>query len=357
MIPIFWRYLLQHYFKVLFLVIVAFIAILLVSRLQEIATFATIGASPWLITRFVLYQIPYILPIAIPISALLSSIILFQRLSHTQEITALRAGSISLRHILSPLLIAASLLSLLNFYISSELATSSHLATRQMAFELSSVNPLVLLQNSKIGLLKGAYVEMEPERTGEKVSDLLIALQHPSTHRLALLLAESAEMQGRTLHSDGVTLISTTPGQEVIVEREVSAESPASEMALLLRRKGWKIAADHLTFSLLRVRAKDPAKGGAKCYTEMVRRIALGLAPLTFTLMGMAFGLEISRRPSKRGIVAATALSALSLIAFFAAKEFDHLFLLAASLFLLPHVLIAGASLRSLRRLSRGIEG
>ncbi|MCE5316519.1 MAG: LptF/LptG family permease, partial [Parachlamydia sp.] len=134
--PVLWRYLLGHYLKVLLLCVVTFIAILLTTRLDEIAHFATMGPEGLAIIAFALHQIPYILPIAIPISCLISAMLLMQRLSQTHELTALRAAGLSFYNILCPLLIAAAALSIANFYIVSELSTHSHLTTGKLKNEL-----------------------------------------------------------------------------------------------------------------------------------------------------------------------------------------------------------------------------
>lgn len=97
--PIVWRYLLSHYLKVLVLCVTAFIAVLLTTRLDEIAHFASMGPEGFYIILYTLYQIPYILPIAIPISCLISSILLIQRLSRSHELTALRASGMGLKTI------------------------------------------------------------------------------------------------------------------------------------------------------------------------------------------------------------------------------------------------------------------
>src|SRR3972149_1219366 len=130
--PIFWRYLLKSYFKVLGLSLSIFIAILLVTKLREIAEFASCSSGPSSIILFTLYQIPQILPFAISISALISSVILFQRLSQTSELTAIRANGLSLNAILSPLFFASLFLSFLNFYVASELAPRSYFKSKEI---------------------------------------------------------------------------------------------------------------------------------------------------------------------------------------------------------------------------------
>ncbi len=363
--PIFARYLLSNYLKVLLLAVISFIAILLVSRLEEIAHFATIGAPVSYLALFILYQIPYILPIAIPISCLISAMILYQRLSQTHELTALRAGGFSLKQIIAPVLIAGALLSVVSFYITSELATSSHLATRKMVYDLTSENPLILLQSAKIAKLKGSYVQMDPVHNGRSAKDLLIALNNKG--RINLCLAKKVKMEDGDLKGEQVSLLSSIPAaaaDHLIIENQERLTAPAPEFARLLRKQGWKIANDHLKFSLLRVREKMLKEEGvgkakqnlAKCHSEIVRRFSLGIAAFTFTLMGVSFGMEISRNRTKKGILLVLFLTALTLITFFVGKEFDHLVWVASAFFLLPHTLIALLSLWSLSRVSRGIE-
>jgi len=120
--PILWRYLLRGYFQIFLLCVTAFICVLLVMRLEEIARFASLGA-PWTkVLVFAFYQIPYILPLAVPVSCLIACSLLFQKMSHSHELTALRSSGCSLRKIIVPLLFASGLLALFNIVLSCELA-------------------------------------------------------------------------------------------------------------------------------------------------------------------------------------------------------------------------------------------
>jgi lipopolysaccharide export system permease protein len=368
--PIFSWYLLKNYLKVLLLSLISFIAILLVSRLEEIAQFAVMGAKPTYLALFSLYQIPYILPIAIPISCLISAMIVFQRLSQTHELTALRSCGIALQRIMTPILVAGAFLSIGTFYITSEMATSSHLATRKMVHDLCSVNPLLLLQSAKIARLQDAFVQMEPIRNGESAKDLVIALNNGAGERLNLCLVKQIEMEEEKLLAHQVSLISSSPTgksfDHLIIENQQLMSSSAPEFAKLLRKSGWKVANDHLKFSLLRIRTqmlqqnlshdKHLLRSIKKCHSEIVRRISSGIATFTFTLMGASFGMEIGRNQKKRGIFAVLLLSVICLIAFCVGKTFDSFFWIASLLFLLPHALITLASIWTVKRINQGIE-
>jgi lipopolysaccharide export system permease protein len=188
-LPILWRYLLAQYLKVLCLCTFSFVAILLTTRLDDIAHFASLGSQGLIILQFTLYQIPYILPIALPISCLISTVILIQRLSSTHELTAMRASGLPLKDILAPILLAAAILSIFNFYVVSELATKSHLETSLLKNELRSVNPLLLLHNKHLMKLKGFYFDTTgASRMGETASDVILAMPNKKNQSINVIL-------------------------------------------------------------------------------------------------------------------------------------------------------------------------
>ncbi len=368
--PIFWRTLLAQYLKVLLLSSLSFVTLLLVSRLKEIAEIASLGAAWKIVFLFALYQIPTILPIALPLSAFISAMLLFQRLSETHELTAFRALGISLNEVLRPLLVAGAFLGLLNFYIASEISTATHLQTRKVAYELTSVNPLLLLQNAKMAKFKGAFLQLDPEKQGQSAKNLVVALANTPTNNLNLLLAKRVKLKNDDLVAENVTLVSSIPSKKnhgcdsLIIENQREAKSRAVEFANLLRKGNLRVANDHLKMGLLRARLKDYAKkeqsffekNVQKCYSEIMRRLSLAIAPFAFTLLGASFGIKISREGVKKGLFVAIALVALSLVAFFVGKACDHTFWLATLFFLTPSLVIVFSSLAMLKRVTKGIE-
>lgn len=381
--PILWRYLLSHYFKVLILCVVSFIAILLTTRLDEIAHFVTLGPSPFFIFLFILYQIPYILPIAFPIAALISAILLIQRLSRTHELTACRAAGIGLGTILAPILIAAGFLSLANFYIVSELSTQSHLSSGLIKNELRSVNPLLLLHNKHLMKMKGIFFNtLGPSKLGETANSVIIAMPDKVHHRINLMVAEGLQASPTTFSGHEVTLLSSsdkhdsTKGNKFIVENMEEITTTLEDFGQLMQKKVWNLNNDHLKMPFLlnklaeekqvlqQAKANQVSLASQKeikrkinrIYTEMQRRISVAMAVFTFTLMGAAFGLSISRRQSSRGLFIVIALAAFYLISFFVAKGIDHLFEAASVLYLLPHLIIIVLSIHVIRKIGKGIE-
>lgn len=381
--PIVWRYLLGQYTKVFFLCLISFVAILVTTRLDEIAHFATLGSEGLLILWFTLHQIPYILPIAIPISSLISVIILVQRLSQSHEMTAFRACGLSLHEVLTPILIAGFFVAAGNFYVVSELATQSHLATGITKMELRSVNPLLLLHNKHLMRLKGVYSDTQGHsRIGEYAGDIIIAMPNKHNSSINLIVAKSFKASPTTFTGEHVTILtplsseSSLQQDQLMIENMQGMETSIKDFSQILQKKVWTLNNDHLRLALLRARLQDLKswkdqtaktesnastlkqinRNISRSYTELIRRISISLAAFTFTLMGASFGISISRNRSNRSIFYIVGLAAMYIVAFFAAKGLDHHFLTATLLYIVPHIIIVVFSILMLSRVSRGIE-
>lgn len=381
--PIVWRYLLGQYLKVFLLCLISFIAILLTTRLDEIAHFATLGSEGLMILWFTLHQIPYLLPIAIPISSLISTIILVQRLSQTHEMTAFRACGLSLREVLTPILISGLFIAAVNFYIVSELATQSHLVTSLTKMELRSVNPLLLLHNKHLMRLKGAYSDtLGNSKIGEFAGDIIIAMPNKHNSSINLIVAKNLQADPLNFHGKNLTLITpmnpinTPKGDQLMVENMQSMHTAIKDFSQILQKKVWTLNNDHLRLGLLRARIldyerrikeaqahddnevtlKQLKRSMNRGYAEIFRRLSISIAVFTFTFMGAAFGINIGRHGTNRGIVYVVGLASLYIVAFFSAKALENQLVTASLLYFIPHVIIITLSLYMLTRLSKGIE-
>lgn len=379
---IIWRYLLTHYIKVLSLSAIAFIAILLTSRLDDIAHFASLGAEGIYVLYFTLYQIPYILPIAIPISALISALLLIQRLSSSHELTALRASGLSLKAILAPLLIFAAYLSALNFYIVSEIATESHLVANTLKSELRQINPLLLLHNKHMMRLKGIFFDTWGEsKIGESASDAIIAVPGKGDKPMNLIIAKNLEATDTSFLASQLTYV--TPLQKgnndefdrFVVENMKKSTTPIQDFSKTLHKNIFKIKNDHLKLGLLLARIEDEKNSLNKAeglfekdsiktlqqsinrgYTEILRRFSIAFAVFTFTLMGLSFGASISRAKSNRSLIFLISLAVLYLTCFFVEQSIEYPFTVSLILYMAPHLVIIFFSWLNLSRLSKGIE-
>ncbi len=363
--PIIWRYLLRSYFQVLLLCVSAFISVLIVIRFQEIARFATSGAPKLKVLLFALLQVPYILPIAIPVSCLIAAMLLFQRLSHTHELTALRTCGFGLKTISTPLFFAGSLLTLINFTIASEVSPWCRSLAKQLIYEMVTANPLFLLQKESLIKLKSAYYDIGVLKANKYAEDVLLVVKNSSSGRMTVMSAKELSLKGELLKGQQVTFISSVdPKKEtgfdhLVIENQAEMNTKAASMSQFLQTVDWTASFEYLPLRM--ILAYDFAQKGRFSISkgaqlEISRRASISLAAFTFTMIGMAFGMQISRNRSKKGIAWAIGLAAFFLVCFIAAKSFRHSPMIATLVYLLPHPLIILISLRSLKSIREGVE-
>jgi lipopolysaccharide export system permease protein len=190
MLPILWSYILRNYFKGLFSCLSSFIAILIVSRFKEIAKFMALSGDLAKTGLFALYQIPPILPLAIPCSALVSSALLLQNMSQSQELTTMRASGFSLKKTIAPLIGASFFLSLVSFLFSATISPACTEASKEFFYKKTSKNPLILLQRQNLIKMKTSYLKMRVEKEGAELHDFMLITPLSSTERLILFTAK-----------------------------------------------------------------------------------------------------------------------------------------------------------------------
>lgn len=367
MLPLLWNYLARSYLRTFLLCVTSFVAVLIVMRLQEIARFATSGASAYKVVLFSLFQIPYILPIAIPISCLISTFILFHRLSFSQELTALRTCGLSLNYLKTPLLLIAFLISLLNFTITSELAPYCKSLSKQCIFDVVKANPLFPLQRDSLVKLKNAYYHIGSLKGSSCAQDVLLVTKNNSNNSMTIALAKELQIENTLLTGKEIAFISSVDAKKqekgfdhLIIENQGHMHTEAENLSQFLHVADWnRTNPDYLRFHELlaySVAKKGSMTGYNSTLIEMAKRVSIGFAPFTLTLLGIGFGIQIGRAPSKKGLIIASFLTALLFSCFIAAKSLHSFFLLALPIFLAPHLLIIGCALFNLRKISRGIE-
>ncbi|MEM7174717.1 MAG: LptF/LptG family permease [Chlamydiota bacterium] len=361
-----WRYLLKDYCQVLLLCIGAFIAALLTTRFQSIAELATIVPKFHLIALFILCQIPYILPIALPIAGLIAAILLIQRLSTTHELTALRTAGLSIHQIYAPLLFAALLLSLVTFLMTSEMTPRCRLYSYQIIHKAMTSNPLLLIQKPKLLKLGDSHVEMTMTHSGRCAKDFILAIKDQSKDQLRLLLAKQIAVKDHHLIGEKISLISHLPAgnahrfDHLLIENEHTMTTDATKLSELLRKSHQKVQPEHLPLiSLLHALRYNLIPGSPPFYQacfELCRRCYFTLMTFIFTLFGLSLGIQIGRQRQRRTLTLAITLPVLALISSVAAKSLANRPLLSISCYLFPLTLTLILSLHTLKKVAKGRE-
>jgi lipopolysaccharide export system permease protein len=364
--PTLWRYLLRNYFQVFFLCVSSFIAVLLVTRFQEIAKFAALAPHKTSVLYFILYQIPYILPIAIPISCLIATLILIQKMSSTHELTSLRACGLPLKSIFYPLFLASAFIGMINLHVTSELLPDCRGRSKNLIYEMTTVNPLFLLQKDTLIKIKHTFVDMKSMNAGENAKDVIFVINNQSNGRLSMMVAEKLSLEEGLLLGKNVALISSIDSKDpenfdhIIIENQKLMTTQDSTLSNFIQGTSQQIGFEQLPLRLMLSKYKTEKDSklstGPRLRTEIARRISFGLAPLTFTFIGSAFGMSIGRNQNKKRLIWAILLSSACLLSFVIGKSLKQMPFIAFLFYVLPHPCIIAFSLKSLFEISRGKE-
>jgi len=113
------RYIWSELVRIFIFTLLAFILIfLVVDVFERIDKFIDKGAAAWAIAKFFMYKIPYIVMMIIPVAVLLSALFRIGGMSRSSEITAVRAGGISIRRMFAPMFLFAALISVFALLLS-----------------------------------------------------------------------------------------------------------------------------------------------------------------------------------------------------------------------------------------------
>lgn len=380
-LPLLWRYLFLQYGKTLLLSLLGFLVILLSTRLEEAAKLISLGTSIGSVALYILYQIPYVLQIALPISTLIGALYLFQRLSANNELTAARASGIGLFELLAPLMLFSILVAVASFELFFDLSARAHLEAKKLEYSVREMQPLAILQNSRMLDSRGVKLDMKGSLVSDKhATDFIIAMSAGESGKTTLILAKKVASDNDTLHGEDTTLITTKEPQDgavlddLIIENTKQNATSLAEIALVANKhRMWKAGNDLLSLPLLMAKRKElqaraelkmlkekspktPIRKIRKIDAELVRRFSLALSIVTFTLAGSAFGCTLGRMHKRRRFVYVVALTSLFLVCYLAAKGLEEKPLTAIILYLAPHGILVAASLKRLSDIQRGVE-
>jgi lipopolysaccharide export system permease protein len=137
------RYLLRQYLKILFISILAFVAIYVtVDVFEEIDNFIDHEAKIRDIVAYYAYSVPFILTYIIPVSLLLGTVFSMGVMSRRNELTALIASGISLVRIAVPVMTTAILVSLGSAYFNDQIVTAANQKNKDiMRYKIEGATP------------------------------------------------------------------------------------------------------------------------------------------------------------------------------------------------------------------------
>lgn len=354
--PILWVHLIKKFFIQFLFVLIGMIGFLLVIRFNSIAGFATSGSDISLILVFIALIIPHILPFAFPISALSAALIISRKLSNEKHYTALRASGLSFNMIFTPLVFCLLTLSILNLFISGSLAPFSKIKSKTLIYDVTLKHPLFITQKACPLKMRSLYTDTGKDSSKETAYDLILAFKNKKNQRLSLILADKLSAKNGQLKGKNLTFISSIKSQnenmqdDLIIENEALMTTNSNVVDTLLNKEEAVDGVDYMDFFQI---LKNFNK---KLYfpNELYKRLTISLAPFTFGILGLCFGINISRKASNLSLLYAIVLGAIFMITYVVGRSFRHQPWLSLIIFASSHLILLGFSMLKLRIALRG---
>ncbi len=281
------------------------------------------GVPGALLIKIFTLNVPYILTLSIPVSCLVASLLLFNRLSLDGEITAMRAGGMRTRQIIAPILFASLLLSFLCILIHTRIAPDSRFKLRQALVNAYEIDPMDLLEEGRFVEFPGLSIWVD-RKNNNHLEEIEIHERNTKGELLQIINAQNGEIQSQkdflemrvTLHDAQVQYANPDDPKGFLNAKVVDMEKYVFDLTYedLLNQTALSRNIGDMRLKQLMGVVKNTDKTFAKldpvkkekmrmrALVETHKRLGLSLGCISFTLIGIPLGMNRSRRESNRGI-------------------------------------------------------
>lgn len=291
------------------------------------------------VLQAVVLLLPYGLVFALPMGLLTATLLVFGRLSADQEITAVRAGGVSLLALVTPVLWIGVLASGVSAFATLELAPRCRVAFKEMSYALGLARPTALLVEQRyitefpgwtiyIGKRRGD-AEFENVLLYESRQDQLAQRIHarrarvssdPATRQVVFQLFDAE------VFTKSIVNVAAEPGSAAPAASAAPAgsgdwsmvffdEAPPVRLDLSgARPSDGKPKLNEMTARQLFAERGERQRQGVDVTPVLVnlhRQVSFSFACISFTLIGIPLGLRGHRRETSFGIAAALLLTAV----------------------------------------------
>jgi lipopolysaccharide export system permease protein len=346
---------------------------------QVVNAIAAGRVNTWEGFELVALLIPGLIPYVLPIGMLTGVLMAFGRMGAQHELTAMKAGGLSLARIAAPALALAAILAALAAWINLEVATRSNDEYRRLLMGSVKDNPASIITPGELNhKFKGLTIQAR-ERDGAVLRDLwiwrrdgqgrlfetihaaegrLTKVDKPDGTTVLRLVATSAQVETRRPDDDGYKYPS------VIKEAgQAPLEFPVSEVfkkdsgyekklrwhttseLLALMDKGWQVPPN--------ATAQQLAESRMMPRTQLMAHLASAFSIFSLSLLAVPLAVRVGRSETFVNAAVALAVALSYYILSSAAAYVKNPALRPDLLIWLPNAIVVGVALLLLRRASR----
>ncbi|WP_194850531.1 LptF/LptG family permease [Nonlabens antarcticus] len=204
------RYILTQFIKTFLSVFIVLMFILILQAIWlYIKDIAGKDIDAITIVKFMMYTIPVIVPLALPLSILLASIMVFGNMAENYEFAAMKSNGISLQRAMLSLIIVIFSLGITSFIFANTVIPWGNLKQRNLRRNIAQVKPAMAISENVFNQLGDINIKVS-DKSGEKgefLTDVIIHQKSPrSAGNFKVIKAEKGELKS-SLKSDVIQLV------------------------------------------------------------------------------------------------------------------------------------------------------
>ena len=229
------RYILKSYLTVLvsFFFILMFIFVIQTVWVF-IDEFAGKGLDISVLLRFLLYYTPKLVPLVLPLTILLASIMTFGNFAERYEFAAMKSAGISLMRAMRPLIIVNSIACLATFYVANTVIPLAEFKTYNLRKNLSKMRPALAITEGMFNDIGESNIKVG-RKYGENnrlLEDIIIHEKSPNQVNNVVIKAAHGELKSEELQ-EGLQLVlyDGYRYEEVIQKNKREKNDPHSRIA------------------------------------------------------------------------------------------------------------------------------
>lgn len=229
------RYILKSYLTVLvsFFFILMFIFVIQTVWVF-IDEFAGKGLDISVLLRFLLYYTPKLVPLVLPLTILLASIMTFGNFAERYEFAAMKSAGISLMRAMRPLIIVNSIACLATFYVANTVIPLAEFKTYNLRKNLSKMRPALAITEGMFNDIGESNIKVG-RKYGENnrlLEDVIIHEKSPNQVNNVVIKAAHGELKSEELQ-EGLQLVlyDGYRYEEVIQKNKREKNDPHSRIA------------------------------------------------------------------------------------------------------------------------------
>ncbi len=154
------------------------------------------GLEWHVVARLLFFSLADLIPMALPLAVLLSSLMTFGNLSESYEMVALKASGVSIYRALAPAFAIICLLALITFYVSNIVIPKANLEAKSLLWDIRNKKPAFDLKEGIFySGIEGYQIKVgKKDKDNETIRDVLIYENKPGYAELTITRAASGKM-------------------------------------------------------------------------------------------------------------------------------------------------------------------